>query len=212
VSERAESPDEPILTIVGERVALGPLRSDLIDTHLRWGNDWATYRMLDNIHGPGTREHVAHWLQQATSGAMPHDFLIYERASLQAIGTAGLRDVDFRQGTAEFTIGIGEKNHRGRGLGTEATRLTLDYAFSVLGLHNVMLRVMAFNPTAIHVYEKVGFREIGRRRQAHWMGGRLWDMIYMDILASEFRNPVNCASAGDARAAGQPQGQRSPRA
>ncbi|HVB63083.1 MAG TPA: GNAT family protein [Nitrolancea sp.] len=180
----------PILNIIGERVALGPLRSDLVDAHLRWGNDWATYRMLDSIQGPGTREHVVNWLGRATSGAMPHEFLIYERASLRPIGTTGLRDVDLRQGTAEFTIGIGDAEYRGKGLGTEATRLTLDYAFTALGLHNVMLRVMAFNATAIHVYQKVGFREIGRRRECHWMGGRLWDMVYMDILASEFRSTI----------------------
>jgi RimJ/RimL family protein N-acetyltransferase len=190
VNEQIEQPDAPILTVVGERVALGPLRSDLIDAHLRWGNDWATYRLLDNIRGPGTREHVTAWLRQATSGALPYDFLIYERASMQPIGTTGLRDVDFRFGTAEFTIGIGEHAFRGRGLGSEATRLMLDYAFNVLGLHNVMLRVMAFNSTAIHVYQTVGFREIGRRREAHWMGGRFWDMIYMAILATEFHNPV----------------------
>jgi RimJ/RimL family protein N-acetyltransferase len=190
VGEQIEQPDAPILTVVGERVALGPLRSDLIDAHLRWGNDWAMYRLLDNIQGPGTREHVVGWLRQATSGALPYDFLIYERASMQPIGTTGLRDVDFQQRTAEFTIGIGEHAFRGRGLGSEATRLMLDYAFNVLGLHNVMLRVMAFNSTAIHVYQKVGFREIGRRREAHWMGGRFWDMIYMAILATEFHNPV----------------------
>jgi RimJ/RimL family protein N-acetyltransferase len=190
VDEQIEQAEAPILTVVGERLALGPLRSDLIDAHLRWGNDWAMYRLLDNIQGPGTREQVASWLQSAISGEMPYEFVIYERAPLQAIGTVGLRAVDFRQGSAEFAIAIGDEAHRGHGLGTEAARLTLDYAFDVLGLHNVMLRVMAFNPVAIHVYEKVGFREMGRRREAHWMGGRLWDMIYMDILATEYRNPA----------------------
>jgi RimJ/RimL family protein N-acetyltransferase len=190
VSEPLQRPEEPVFTIVGERVALGPLRSDLLDAHLRWGNDWATYRMLDNIRGPGTREHVVNWLRQATSGALPYDFLIYERATLQPIGTVGLRDVDLRNGTAEFTIGIGEPEQRGKGYGTEATRLLLDYAFSVLGLHNVMLRVMAFNPIAMRTYRRVGFREIGRRRNAHWMGGQAWDMVYMDILATEFRDPT----------------------
>jgi diamine N-acetyltransferase len=190
VQEKPASYFQPILNIIGERVALGPLRSDLVDAHLRWGNDWATYRMLDNIQGPGTREHVINWLRRATSGEMPHEFLIYERSSVRPIGTAGLRDVDLRQRTAEFTIGIGEAEYRGQGLGTEATRLTLDYAFTALGLHNVMLRVMEFNATAIHAYQKAGFREIGRRRECHWMAGRLWDMVYMDILASEFSSPV----------------------
>ncbi len=33
----------------------------------------------------------------------------------------------------------------GRGYGTETTRLMLDYAFTALGLHNVMLTVFVFN-------------------------------------------------------------------
>ena len=37
-------------------------------------------------------------------------------------------------------------------------------AFTVLGVHNVWLDTPAYNAGAIRAYEKVGFREIGRRR------------------------------------------------
>jgi RimJ/RimL family protein N-acetyltransferase len=66
----------------------------------------------------------------------------------------------------------------------------LDYAFTALGLHNVMLAVYAYNPAAIRAYVKAGFREFGRRRESVWMGGRLWDTIYMECLASDFVRPV----------------------
>ena len=33
-------------------------------------------------------------------------------------------------------------------------------------------------------------REFGRRRDEVWMGGRHWDTLYMDCLASEFVSPV----------------------
>ena len=78
----------------------------------------------------------------------------------------------------------------GRGYGTEATRLMLDYAFTVLGLYNVMLRVYAYNPAALSAYEKAGFREFGRRRQCRVFAGQRWDEIFMDCLASEFSSPV----------------------
>jgi RimJ/RimL family protein N-acetyltransferase len=49
-----------------------------------------------------------------------------------------------------------------------------------------MLGTFAFNERAIRCYEKAGFREIGRRRQARIIAGRAYDAILMDILAEEF--------------------------
>ena len=53
-----------------------------------------------------------------------------------------------------------------------------------------MLSVVAVNEPGIRAYTRAGFREIGRRRQAWLLGGQLWDLVYMDCLASEFRSPV----------------------
>jgi RimJ/RimL family protein N-acetyltransferase len=53
----------------------------------------------------------------------------------------------------------------------------------VLGLHNVMLGVAAWNERAIRVSAKAGFRELGRRRGG---GGRRYDRVFMELLASEF--------------------------
>ena len=66
----------------------------------------------------------------------------------------------------------------------------LDYAFTALGLHNVMLTVFEFNPAGIRAYEKAGFKPIGRRRECRVMGGGVYDEVYMDCLASEFESPV----------------------
>ncbi len=66
----------------------------------------------------------------------------------------------------------------------------LDYAFTALGLHNVMLTVFEFNPAGLRAYEKAGFREFGRRRQSRFMGGRLWDEVYMQCLAPDVASPV----------------------
>jgi RimJ/RimL family protein N-acetyltransferase len=53
-----------------------------------------------------------------------------------------------------------------------------------------MLTVYEYNLAGLRAYQKAGFREFGRRRQSHWMGGQLWDVIYMDCLATEFESPV----------------------
>ena len=50
-------------------------------------------------------------------------------------------------------------------------RLLLDYGFNLLNLNSVMLGTFAFNQRAIRCYERVGFKVIGRRRQARIIAG-----------------------------------------
>ncbi len=202
--------DEPIITMRGERVALGPLHRDLVPQMTRWINDLAVARGLGPIRGPITEEAELAWFERVVADDAATHFTVYAPAPLAngelvddppsgtdnqpgpawlPIGTTALNGIDWRNRTAEFGIMIGVGSARGRGYGTETARLMLDYAFTALGLHSLMLRVHEFNPAGAAAYRRAGFREFGRRREAHWMGGRFWDTIYMECLASEFTSP-----------------------
>ena len=177
----------PIFNIVGKKVALGPLRKDLVPTYLRWFNDFGTLRTLGAMPVPLTLEQEEKWYERATSrGDTDIAFTIFEKATTRPIGNVDLRDIDHRNRTAAFGIAIGEPDARGKGYGTETAQLMLDYAFTVQGLHNVMLQVHEFNLAGIRAYTKAGFKEFGRRRECHFMGGKYWDLIHMECLASEW--------------------------
>ncbi len=134
-----ESAAPSIVTIDGERIALGPERRDLVPLVQRWHNDFTALRSLGDPPVPQTLEQAsAEYDHHATIPDMVR-FLIYERATWRPIGLTLLHGIDYRQGTATYVILIGEADCRGRGYGTEATRLMLDYAFTALGLHSVML-------------------------------------------------------------------------
>ena len=184
------SSEQPVLNIVGERVALGPLREDLLPVYGRWINDFGTIRMLGLPPAPVTAEKERDWYEDRSKAENDLMFTIYERATLRPIGHTDLFHVDYRNRTAEWGILIGEADARGKGYGTETARLMLDYAFTALGLHNVMLTVFEFNAAGIRAYEKAGFKPIGRRRECRVMGGEVYDEVYMDCLASEFESPV----------------------
>ena len=175
----------PVVNIVGERLALGPLRRDLLPTYHRWNNDFEMTRTLRSS-GPTTIEQVTASFDGLNRDERSANFTIYARDGWRPIGNTALVDLDWRARTAEFILFIGEVDCRGKGYGTEATGLMLDYAFTALGLHSVMLKVYAFNRAGRRVYEKAGFRTIGRRRECQLMGGKLWDVEYMDCLATEF--------------------------
>lgn len=182
----AQPGDLPVINITGERVALGPLCRDLLPTYTRWRNDFALARTLDFLPRPVTAEERAAWFERACLDTLTIRFTVYERASWRAIGLTNLHDVDTHHGTAEFGVMIGEEDARGRGLGTEVTRLMLDYGFAGLGLHNIMLRVYAHNEAGLRAYQKAGFREFGRRTQSQRAAGQRRDVVYMQCLASEF--------------------------
>jgi diamine N-acetyltransferase len=179
-----------ILNIEGELVALGPRRREHIPLYLRWINDFGTTQMLGISPRPMTLEQETAWYEQTAADDGEVAFTIYERATGRAIGNCGLHEVDLANRRTVVGIMIGEPDARGRGYGTEAMQLLLDYAFTVLDLHSVMLTVFEYNGAGRRCYENVGFHEIGRRRQSCWYNGRFWDEIHMDILASEFTSPV----------------------
>ncbi|HEV2107367.1 MAG TPA: GNAT family protein [Thermomicrobiales bacterium] len=181
--------EQPVLNIVGERVALGPLRRDLLPLYLRWINDLAAAHWLGLEPRPMTVEARTAWYDRAATGE-DLVFTIYAREEWRPIGTCALKSVDHRHGTAGIGVHIGDVEDRGKGYGTEAVRLLLDVAFTALGLHNVMLSVDASNLAGVRAYTRAGFNEIGRRRQAIRGAAGRSDEIYMDCLTSEFVSPV----------------------
>jgi diamine N-acetyltransferase len=191
--DRTGPAERPPLNVVGEKVALGPLRRDLIPLYQQWFNSFELLRTLDRQLKPVSLDQVERWFEARATSAQIGSvvvFTIYERGTWRPIGNTALESINLRDRTAEFGVFIGESDLRGSGYGSEATRLMLDYAFTGLGLQNVMLRVWEYNLAGIRVYEKAGFREFGRRSRAHMMNGEWWDDIYMQILADDFQSPV----------------------
>jgi RimJ/RimL family protein N-acetyltransferase len=182
----------PIVNIGGPTVCLGPPTRASVAIMARWDNDFAVTVLAGDPLRPKTLEACEADFDRHAKGD-DHtwvDFLIYERATLRLIGVTGLRDISATQRSATLGICIGEKDCWGKGYGTEATILLLDYGFSVLGLHNVMLDTFSYNERAIRAYRRAGFREFGRRREAARLGTHVFDVVYMDCLASEFTSPL----------------------
>lgn len=117
-------------------------------------------------------------------------FTVYDMTAAPPVpaGTTAVL-IDHHVRTGEFIIQLGEDASRGRGIGTEATRLTLDYAFHVTNLACVYLTVLAPNTRAISAYEKAGFRKSGERRNSgYWLGQRVNEVL-MDAIPEDFPGP-----------------------
>ncbi len=73
------------------------------------------------------------------------------------LGSVRLHSFDGTGGD-RYAIGLLDLGHLGQGLGTETTRLVLDYAFEQLGLKRIEVAVLEINERAIACYQRCGFR------------------------------------------------------
>ena len=180
--------DEPDFIMVGERVALGPLRRELAATYARWMNQPEVRRGLVHlsIESQASQEKWVdeHLEKGAKDAPEASEFTVYDRADNMAVGTVGLWNINHVNATAELGIAIGER--RGQGLGTDATRLALDFAFHVLHLRNVLLESLETNVAGLKAYERAGFRRVGVRRGAVMARGKPADIVLMDAVPEDF--------------------------
>ncbi|MEJ6951695.1 GNAT family N-acetyltransferase [Natronospora cellulosivora (SeqCode)] len=175
--------------IVGDRIYLSPISLDDVEQFTEWLNDIELTINLTLSTQIFTLEKEKEILDKLSKEG--YNFSIVDKSNDELLGNCGLLNVNQINRNAEVGIFIGNKNYWNKGYGTEAMNLLLDYSFNLLNLNSIFLRVHAFNKRAINCYKKCGFKEIGVRREAYIFGGKKYDQIYMDILASEFSGQID---------------------
>jgi RimJ/RimL family protein N-acetyltransferase len=146
--------------IVGERVALAPLRVADAPSWARWLNDPDTTRYLYGRHRrrPRGRVREAEAVQWGRRMLADPERLA---VGLEEVGTGAVvgnaRLVPEGRGRLRFSIVIGDAAHRGRGLGGEATRLLCRYGLERMAAREVVLEVDPRNAAAVRAYLTAGF-------------------------------------------------------
>jgi len=175
--------------LAGEKCYLSPCRLEDAERWAEWFNDLeVTIPLGDEAYTPTSLEGEQEAIRDILKNNL-HVFSIVDLETDQAIGRCLFFNVDAVNRTAMLGIVIGEKSRWDQGYGREAVSLLLDYGFNLLNLNSVMLGTFSFNERAIRCYEKVGFKLIGRRREARIIAGEKYDLILMDILAGQFESP-----------------------
>lgn len=176
--------------IPGRLVVLRRHRQENLPHVIRWYRDPELARLTRYQTRPMSLEEIESFFRSRLLSSEALAYAIHERGSERLIGVTTFSALDPDNGSALFHITIGERDTWGRGYGTEATELMLSHAFERLGLHRVGLSVFAFNDRAIRAYEKAGFTEEGRLRDAVWRDGHWWDEVQMGILESDWRERI----------------------
>ncbi len=173
--------------LTGQRVRLRAMEPADAESLWRWNNDPEVTRWLDTEY-PESLAHTVHRAAELPRNSYEQLLLMVETlAEGRLIGVACLRDARPENGRAELDLYIGEKDCWGRGYGTDAVRVICRYGFDQMRLHMIALWVVAGNTGAIRAYEKAGFVQDGRHREAFRRNGAWHDLILMSLLEGELR-------------------------
>jgi RimJ/RimL family protein N-acetyltransferase len=171
----------------GKRVTLRAVEQDDIPEILRHFNDIEVRRFLHMII-PVSAEEEEKWIQNLTSqrkaGTM-YVFAVELQKPKRFLGVCGLHRVNAIHRSAELGIAVQNKRYLGKGLGTEALQLLVDFGFRHINLHRIYLTVFEDNLRAQRVYEKIGFTKVGRQRECIIRFGKYFDLYLMDLLKKE---------------------------
>jgi RimJ/RimL family protein N-acetyltransferase len=183
--DAAPTPASLPFVLRGDRVGLRTLRREDAATVAPWFSDLDFLTCLTARALPMSLANEQEWFDQHVKNTNDSvQFAIVELATDRHVGNCGLFDFT-RHNAATFGIGIGQPDARGKGLGTEATRLVAEYGLFFLNLHNIRLGVFAFNGRAIAAYRRAGYREAGRIRGAVCVAGVRYDEVLMDITRDD---------------------------
>jgi RimJ/RimL family protein N-acetyltransferase len=114
-------------------------------------------------------------------------FTIRLKEDDRLLGFVQLFWIEFNHGNGNMRMGIGDPQDRGKGYGSEALRLILHYSFDELNLYRLGALLGEDNPGGLRFFQKFGFVEEVRRRQALQRDGRSWDLLHLGLLADEWR-------------------------
>lgn len=102
----------------------------------------------------------------------------------ETVGVCGLTNLDFANRHAEFSIYVGPE-HQKRGYGKKALSLLLSHGFQNLGLNLIWGETFDGNP-ALALFEAMGFRKDGMRRQFYWKDGKFIDAHLLSLTREEW--------------------------
>jgi len=168
--------------MVGKRIYLSPMNVEDAETYVKWLNDLS---VTDGVGSSYRITSVGSEKEWIIHNSNQYQFAIVSLEDDKLLGNCGIQGIDQIRQCAEVGLFIGDEENRNKGYGEEVLNLLLDFSFNYLNLNNIMLKVFSFNERAINCYKKVGFKEIGRRRESYYLKGNFYDEIYMDILKLE---------------------------
>ncbi len=174
--------------MIGERIYLRAFELDDARVFAE-ASHYETETFMDRgrtPHSPLVQEHLIReaYAQPLQDGEL--QFVICLKESHEAIGLIAIDHIDLINGTSETGTRFHNPEYRGKGYGTEAKHLILEYAFHRLHLERVVSFVFEPNTRSAAALDKQGYQPAGRVKYNDIKDGMIRDMLVFDLTYDEW--------------------------
>ena len=153
------------------------------DAIRHWRNQPDVAEWMYTNHEISETEHAA-WFARHLHRDDEHYWVI--RWDGRGVGVVNLTEIDRVNRTCSWGIYLADSTIRGTGAGAGATFLSIDFAFSQLGLMHVSASALALNIRAIDLYTNIGFRNLGQRADLVVRGDEHLNVVDFVLEASDW--------------------------
>ena len=146
--------------------------ADVSDRYCEWLNDPEVTKYTEQRFYRHTKESISQYIKDQPDNVFFWAILIGK----EHVGNIKL-DVNRIHRRGEISLLIGEKKYWGKGYGTEAVELVVEFAFSELGLHKLTAGCYETNIASRRIFEKNGFVMEGIIKEGYFYDGKYIDAL-----------------------------------
>lgn len=169
------------LRIKGNQIYLRPITIEDTENVVRWRNDKKIVENFIYRENISKEDHI-NWLHNKVEAGKVIQFIICDLETDKPLGSIYLQNFQETSRQAEEGIFLGEEEAYGRGIGTEAAKLVLEYAFSTLKLHKLTARVLSYNQGSRKMHEKAGYKMESYLKDELFLDGKYEDLIFYGAI------------------------------
>ncbi|HHX02563.1 MAG TPA: GNAT family N-acetyltransferase [Firmicutes bacterium] len=176
------------LVVKGRRIGIRNIELADVPTFVKWWNDGKLMASVGFRKGLGVTEtELEHRFAVEINDPDPERtsrrYVIVDlEDKYKPIGELAYGQLDLEQGKCLVGIKICELDYQGKGYGSEAMTVFINFLFDCFRLRKIEIDTLADNMRAYNLYRKLGFKET-RIEKNFWTDpdGKSHDVIFMEL-------------------------------
>lgn len=172
--------------ISGNQIYFRAMEPEDADLLYAWENDTEVWRVSSTVI-PYSKHYLKEFISRSNNNIFSDGqvrLMIMLKETNICVGTLDL----FEHDPINLRAGIGiliDRNYRNAGIASEAVQIAINYAFSILNMHQLFCHVVEDNLASIKLFQKSGFTITGTKK--HWViEDRVWkDTLFMQLINTD---------------------------
>jgi len=174
--------------IEGKHIYLREVRlSDVNDEYYNWLNDHEISRFLETRFFPQSITSITKYVESLVDSRESVFLAVIEKKTNKHIGNAKIGPINWIHRAANFALILGDKSIWGKGYGTQAIKLLVDYAAYTLNLNRLNETAYSNHARTIKMCLNAGFKIEGVMKKSRFFRGEYVDEVVLGLNLQEVR-------------------------